>query len=235
VSAPPPAPLARANSLWPRLASLTASVAPRLAPLLLVVGLAPWIYLCVPHYVDYPLNGDTGIFQYVTWCIRKGERLYDTITMPDGPFVYLIHLPVQRLLGHGEEAFRKFDIALHAAVAGGMGAVLASAGRRAPAPAQPRRALEYAVWALAGACVWVSYYFMLGSDASVQRDGFYALFGSLALVLAYAAPTWTGRARDAALFFAGWLPALVTLGKHSGLVYLGLAGLSVLLGEAPAR
>jgi hypothetical protein len=200
----------------------------RLAPLLLVVGLAPWLWVCVPRYVDQPLNGDTGIFQYVAWCIRRGERLYDTIAMPDGPFVYLVHLPVQALVGRGEWRFRACDIAIHAGVAAAMGALLAGAGRRVPG------AIGRSVWAACTACIWLSCGLVLDWYASAQRDAYYSLFGSLGLVLAYAAPRLAGRARSAALFFAGFVPALVTFGKHSGVIYLGLAGLSVLLGASHA-
>ncbi len=206
----------------------------RLAPLLLVAGLAPWLCVCVRRYVDQPLNGDTGIFQYVAWCLRRGERLYDTIAMPDGPFVYLIHVPVQLLFGHGEWRFRACDVGIHAMVAAGMGALLAGAraapgrGRRAPG------AMDRAVGGACTACIWLSSALLLDWYASALRDAYYALFGSLGLVLAYAAPAHAGRARGAALFFAGFLPALVTFGKHSGVIYLGLAGLTVLLGPAPA-
>jgi hypothetical protein len=201
-----------------------------LAPLLLAVGLAPWIYVCVPHYVDQPLSGDTGIFQYVAWCLRRGERLYDTIVMPDGPFVYLIHLLVQCFMGSGEGSLRAADLGIHATVAAGMGALLAGAGARRRAPG----ALGRAVWAWVAACIWLSYTLVFAWQGSVQRDAYYALFGSLGLVLAYVAPAHAGRVRGAALFLAGFLPMLVTFGKHSGVIYLGLAGASVLLGAAPA-
>jgi hypothetical protein len=199
----------------------------RLAPLLLVLGLAPWIYVAVPHYLDQPLNGDTGIFQYVAWCIRRGERLYDTIAMPDGPFVYLLHIPIQRLFGLSERSFRTADVGIHVVVAAAMGGVLAGTTR------QRSDALGRAVWALAAGSIWLSYLFVLDWYASAQRDAYYALFGSLGLVLAYAAPAHAGRRRTAALFFAGFVPALVTFGKHSGVLYLGLAAISVLLGAAP--
>jgi hypothetical protein len=196
----------------------------RLAPLLVVAGLLPWLVFSVPNYIDQPLFRDSGMFQYVAWCIRKGERLYDTVTMPDGPFIYLIHIPIQIVCGPSDRAFRAGGVCVHFVVAAFMGALLAGSSR------ETRRVQGRLVWALILAIVWIVQ--VVSSDSGSQREPFYAVFGSLGLVLAYAAPFHTRRAHLVALFLSGFFPALVAFGKPSGVIYLGLSGLTVLLGAA---
>jgi hypothetical protein len=197
----------------------------QLVPLLLVAGLLPWLALCVPNYVDQPLWRDPGVFQYVAWCIRRGERLYDGIVMPDGPLVYMIHIPIQLFTGTSDAAFRAVDFGLHASISMLMGALLAGTvpGTRGVA--------GRAVWALVLCAVWMAN--VVSPGIGPQREAYYALLGSLAIVLAWVAPFHAARGREVASFLAGFFSMLVAFGKHSGIVYVALAAMTLVLGARP--
>src|SRR5689334_14398346 len=86
---------------------LGGSIVRRSVPLLvLCLVLGPVILVCAGHYVELPLFRDSGMYQYAAWCLLHGERLYSTVALPEGPFIYLIDIPAQLLSGTHDAGFR---------------------------------------------------------------------------------------------------------------------------------
>lgn len=203
-----------------------------ISPLLIPVGLLPWLWVCASHYGEAPLFRDVGMFQYAGWALRMGERLYEDVTTPDGPLIYLIHAALQFVTGTSESAFRTADIIVHALGAGVMGWLLAPA-------AKSHETTRRLLWATVSISVWLSYLFSFDFSGSVQREAFYSLLGHVGLVLAYAAATRPTRRARWMLVTAGVLCGVQLFGKHTGLVYLALAAMATALdaeqGVGPPR
>ena len=85
----------------------------------------PWIGASFAHFVPHTLYFDPINYQYTAWCIRHGERLYDTVGVPDGPFITMLHAAVQTLVGESDAAFRRADSWIHTLGSMAMGVVLA--------------------------------------------------------------------------------------------------------------
>ncbi len=198
-----------------------------LAPLVLVLATAPWLYFFAKHYTSQPLFRDPGMFQYVGWCLRHGERLYDTVSMPDGPFIHFWHAFLQTLGGTTDRAFRTIDLLVHIVGGGLLGAALRPRTGSRPI-------LVTAVWAALGTCLWLTYIFAFYWSDSSQREMYYALFGTLGLATAFAVIT-AERPSRSMLVLAGVLCAAPALGKHTGLVYPALAALSLFVARRQAK
>jgi hypothetical protein len=200
-----------------------------LLPLLLPLGLWPWLATAAVHYAQAPLFRDAGIYQYAAWCMRKGERIYDTIATPDGPVIYIVHAVLQLFTGTSESGFRRADLALHASGAFLVGALLSP--RR-----ETHRVLAILAWGVTSAAVWMCFILSNDYDASVQREQYYTLFGMGAVALAYRAPFAAGaRAETAMLAAAGLVASVQMFGKHSGVIYPALAVVAVCLSPPSAE
>jgi hypothetical protein len=125
--------------------------------------------------------------------VGKGERLYDTIVMPDGPFVYVLHGALTWLAGDTrDQAFRRLDVVIQVCGGGVMGALLVPRGAQ-------RLGLQRAVWAVVAAAMWFARVMQTDFFQSVQREGYYVLFGSLAMCLVYASWEYCGGSASVSL------------------------------------
>lgn len=190
-------------------------------PVLVPLTLLPWFCVAWGNYTDTFLFRDPAMFQYVAWCMRKGERIYDTIATPDGPLIYVIHATLQLFAKTSEKAFRKADLIFHLVVAFGTGALLSPRGAlvRWTAPV---------VWGLFHASVWLAFLFSFDFGGSVQREEYYVLLGMAGLALLFRCADKSTGAATIMLLGGGFLTALQMFGKHSGVLYPAL-GLSILV------
>jgi hypothetical protein len=140
------------------------------APLVVVVVLAPWLVLCISNYVHGLLNRDSMMFLYAAWSVMHGSRLYETITVPDGPFAVVLHMLF--LLGSGtdEHKFRVLDLLLHVLGSAGIGALLVP-------PNVQRPVATRVVWAFVFTALWLATLFRWGVADTSQREQYYTLLG----------------------------------------------------------
>jgi hypothetical protein len=201
------------------------------APLALVVIFLPWLSICWDNYSHGLLYRDTPMFLYVAWCVRHGERLYDTVAMPDGPFACLVHMLLQLLAGgSGDGPIRRADFLLHAMAGAGMGALLVP--RRVERPVVAR-----VVWAAVGSALWLANLLHWGFTASTQRESYYVLFTCLGMVAWFASPDFGPRGSRIALVLGGFLLALPVFGKQTMAAFVPFAVLGLVLdpGGRPRR
>jgi hypothetical protein len=204
-----------------------------LAPLLLPLVLYPWIRESFRHFVHHTLYFDAINYQYTAWCIRHGERLYDTVGVPDGPFITMLHATVQTLVGQSDAAFRRADLWMHALGSMAIGAVLAPVSRERAE--RGRGLVVRLVWALVATSLWLAYYLTFDWHWTVQREAYYSLYGCLGIALLYASPTYAPPAARAAAFAGGALVGMQLLGKHTGLIFVAVGLGAVLLADRGDR
>lgn len=203
-----------------------------LAPLIIALTCAPWIFLGWANYTQAPLFRDPGMYVYVAWCLAKGERIYDTIATPDGPLIYLISY-LLLVFGMAEQAIRRADLWLHLVGSLATGALLAPIDG---ALARWRRVVTASVWSVTHASIWLVLILHFEIGNNVQREQYYCLLGMGAVVLAYRGVSATSaRAEAAMLIAAGLLSALQLFGKQTGLIYVLLVGLVVILAPRGSR
>jgi hypothetical protein len=193
-----------------------------LAPLVLPLALYPWIRTSFKNFVPHTLYFDAINYQYTAWCIRHGERLYDTVAAPDGPFITMLHALVQVIVGDSDHAFRRADLWIQTLGSAAIGAALAPPGW-----------LRRAVWAPVGAAIWLSYYLTFDWHWTIQREAYYSLFGYLGAALMYASVSGAGRGARAAAFVGGALAGMQLFGKHSGVIFVGCGLFAVLVAARP--
>jgi hypothetical protein len=199
--------------------------APGILPLVVLPLLIPLMRI----ELNEPLFSDTYVFQYTGWCIRHGLRLYRDVGMADGPFIHFFHVIMQILVGLTERSFRKADLAWEGLGGSLIGLLLAPN----VALARSARIFHRALWAAAGMAVWLSWYMCMEWQATTQRESYYALFGSVGMVLLYASAEWTNRRNIAwGTAVGAFLVCTQLFGKPTGLAYVGLGGISVLLADA---
>ncbi len=193
-----------------------------LAPLSLVILLSPWLYLALKNYRDAAVFRDVNMFNYGAFCIRKGERMYDTIATPDGPLIYWLTALFQTIADTDAKLQRRLDIDFHATI----GALL---GLLVTPRAAVRAWLRRIVWALLGAMIWVAWVIEPDFPATLQRESYYVGLGSLAFALVYASEGRRVGVSRAMLLGGGFLAGLDMFGKHTGLLYVGLAVMTAIL------
>lgn len=137
---------------------------------------------------------DQGIFQYVAWAIRSGQRAYHDFHEINGPLPHAWNVLLLAVGGEDEHVFRSIDTAF-------VVMVYAAAALTIPrwvGLVLPRPAL--AAWALAGVAVLGAQFARYDWWHANQREGFYAalVLGSLAL---QAAAHRTRNARHALWLF----------------------------------
>jgi hypothetical protein len=162
-----------------RLGATIASRSPWLLPALVVtVGIVPTVLAL--HAQTFAIFGrDQGIFQYVAWALRNGERAYRDIHEINGPLPHAWYVVMQRLGGEDEHVFRTLDTVLLV-----LTYLLASATvpRWVGLSLGGRGALG-AVWALAGLTIFGAQYVRYDWWHTSQREGLYSvlLLASLAM------------------------------------------------------
>jgi len=191
------------------------------APLLLPVLFAPWLWVAARNFAGAAMWSDVNMFNYAGWCLRKGERLYDTIAVPDGPFVIAIHALVTLIAGTGDQALRRLDLVVNALAGLVMGVVLAPAS-------QGGRLLPRVVWGLVGLAIWMAHVAQTDFGSSMQREEYYVALGSIAMCLAYASREYSARVARWMLGGAGLLSGLLVFGKQTGVVYVAFVVLVIL-------
>jgi hypothetical protein len=159
---------------------------------------------------------DQGIFQYVAWALRHGERAYRDIHEINGPLPHAWYMLMQGLGGEDEHVFRSIDtlvqlsayIAAASAVPRWVDLDLAQgAGPRA------RRGARLA-WILAGVAVFAAQYDRYDWWHTTQREALYAALIVSSLTLQSIGHATRDRRRAiAAFFFAGLLTSLTWFGK----------------------
>jgi hypothetical protein len=77
--------------------------------------------------------------------------------------------------------------------------------------------------------VWLVYVLSFGFSALLQREGYYLALGSLGICLVYASPQFRPRTARWMIFAGTLLGSLMLFGKPTGVIYLGLAVMTVLL------
>jgi hypothetical protein len=189
---------------------MTRRLDPRIAvPAAATLVLVPLIVYCARTYPWHALYFDHTMYQYTGWCIRHGETLYDSVAVPDGPFITWLHALIQAVAGESDRAFRWADLAIQTGGALGIGALLA--------PYRARLA-----WAPAFASLWLAQYFRYDWHWTAQREAYYALAGYAGMALLLLATRRRGRARIALSIAGGALAGLTLFGKHIGLIFIVL-------------
>ncbi|MGH7297110.1 MAG: hypothetical protein ACRELB_19385 [Polyangiaceae bacterium] len=210
-----------------------ADIARELAPLGLVAAIAPWLVVCLRHYATGTAWRDVSMYTYPAWCILHGERLYDTIAVPDGPLAILIHLPMLVLSGLHEDAWRRFDLGFHVFVGALLGMLVV---RRAPGLGAAAAIARRASWAIVGAALWLTQLLSFHFGATLQREAYYVGIGMLGVVIVYAS-AWQPRRLAAWMIGGGALLAgLPFWGKQTAGLYAAFAVMTALaLPSTPDR
>src|SRR5262245_4310155 len=78
------------------------------APLLTAVGIVS-VALALWVLTFATFGRDQGIFQYVAWALRHGERVYRDIHEINGPLPHAWHAAMQLVGGEDEHTFRTID------------------------------------------------------------------------------------------------------------------------------
>jgi hypothetical protein len=218
--------LAAARATWAARQPWWASV---LAPLVIVLALAPWLAVCAWNYCQGYLNRDAMMFLYAAWSVLHGERLYGSLAIPDGPFACVLHILLYVPSGTSEHGFRVVDLLLQSAGAFTMGAVVVP--RRARAVVASR-----VVWGLVAAAMWLTTIFHWAIVDANQREIYYSLFEGVGFALLIASgDVATAKRERALLVTAGVLLGLPWFGKQTHVVYPLLALAAVALeGDAKA-
>ena len=137
---------------------------------------------------------------------------------------------MQVFVGLTDRGFRTGDICLRIAVSGLIGVLLA------PAVELPRaaRVAQRLAWFGCAAAVWLSWYLTLDWGETTEREAYYTLFGLLGMVLLYTSATYGPRGAALGTFMGAFLVTSQVFGKPTGVGYVVLGALSVLLdSEAP--
>jgi len=133
------------------------------------------------------LGRDQGIFQYVAWAMRHGERTYRDFHEINGPLPHAWHMLLQRFGGEDEHVFRTLDTLFLVLMYALASLTLPEwVGSRVPRAASATRA----AWALAGIGALGAQYATYDWWHTSQREGFYSVltFASLAFqAMAHAA------------------------------------------------
>ena len=152
------------------------------------------------------LGRDPGIFQYVAWALRHGDRIYKDLHEINGPLPHAYYALMQLLGGEDEHCFRVIDTWLLVIVY-----VAGSLTLPRWIGAEPKTKW---VWAAAGLAVLGAQYARYEWWHTAQRDALYAIlvYGSLALQ-SIGHTTKDGKVALRAFLFAGMLTALPWFGK----------------------
>ncbi len=177
------------------------------APLFASIGIVA--VLMSFYTVTYAAFGrDQGIFQYIAWALRHGDRIYRDVHEINGPLPHAWHWAMQLVGGEDEHVFRTIDTIM-IAVAYALGGAIVPRW----VDLEVKRPALYA-WALAGVAVLGSQYVRFDWWSTTQREGLYSVLvlASLALQI-HAHTTPDGRRAQRLLASAGFFTALTWFGK----------------------
>ena len=172
---------------------------------------------------------DQGIFQYVAWALRHGERVYRDIHEINGPLPHAWHFVMQSLGGEDEHVFRSIDTAMLAAIylLGGLtlprwvGLDLGEGKAR-------RNALV--AWTLAGLAIFGAQYARYDWWHTSQREAFYSVLILASLSLQSLAHSTRDPKRALALFLlVGVTTSLTWFGKPPCAIFAVFQGVVLVL------
>ena len=199
-----------------------------LPALIAVVGFVPaaWALYAQSFAV---LGRDQGIFQYVAWALRHGERAYRDIHEINGPLPHAWHLVMQLLGGEDEHVFRTIDtVYLTAAYAFAATTIPRWVDLDLGGPAARRRGLV--AWLLAGVAVLGPQYARYDWWHTSQREALYAILILTSLSLQSIGHTTRVRRRALVAFaLAGVTTTLPWFGKPPCAVFALLQAFVLML------
>ena len=183
-----------------------------LPALVAAVGIVPALWALRAQ--SYAIFGrDQGIFQYVAWALRNGERVYLDIHEINGPLPHVWHTVMQLLGGEDEHVFRSIDtVMLVTAYAFGATTIPRWIGLELGQGMARRRGAV--AWALAGLTVLGAEYTRYDWWHTAQREALYSVLVLTSLALQSLAHTTRRPGRALVLFsFAGVATSLTWFGK----------------------
>jgi hypothetical protein len=157
---------------------------------------------------------DQGIFQYIAWALRNGDRAYRDIRDINGPLPHLWHMVMQLLGGEDEHVFRSIDTALVTMVYM-FGAITIPrwVGLEVKRPA-------LVAWSVAGIGVLGAQYVRYDWWDTAQREGLYSVLVLAALALqSIGHTTRVPRRALAAFALSGATTSLAWFGKPPCVVF----------------
>ena len=193
-----------------------------------VVAVVPvfWVIEGLRRSTFMPLGRDQGIFQYVAWALRKGERDYVDVRDVNGPLTHWVHVIFQSLGGEDPRIFHVLDISVSSIVFTIVGFLLAGC----VAAKRPATLGGQVGWGFAAFVLLSAQYLGYGYWDQAQRESFFDWFmlPSVALQLSTlaserrAAHSRTGMVLAGALSIAPWFGKL-TFGAFTLLQLLTIA------------
>lgn len=154
---------------------------------------------------------DSAIFNYIAWRIGEGAVPYRDIFDMNFPGIYVVHLLLQKVLGHSDLAFRLYDAGF--AVATGIAMAL-FCGRR------------WLIFALGAGCYFFCVHVSHAGIAQLQRDYVIVPFLLFASVLLR---DWLEDFSKGRMGIAGALLGIAFCIKPPAAAMAGMAGITLLL------
>lgn len=157
---------------------------------------------------------DQGIFQYVAWALRQGDRAYRDIHEINGPLPHAWYMLMQSLGGEDEHVFRSMDTLLLVASYVVAAVTLPRWVGLDLGPDPRTRQRARIQWVLAGVAVLGAQYVVYDWWHTTQREVFYSALVLTSLGLQSIGHTTRDRQRATiAFFFAGLLTSITWFGK----------------------
>jgi hypothetical protein len=178
------------------------------------------------------LGRDQGIFQYVAWSLRNGEKLYRDVHEINGPLPHAWHMVMQLLGGEDEHVFRTIDtmllVCVYTLAAASMPRWIGLGG--SDESSRSRRILVAVLWGLAGLAVFGSQYARYDWWHTAQREGLYSLLVLSSVALQAVAHDTRSPRRALVLFaLAGVTTTLPWFGKPPCAVFALLQAIVLVL------
>ncbi len=194
------------------LATIRTSAGWLLPALVALVGIGPSLWALRAQTFGI-FGRDQGIFQYVAWAIRNGERTYRDIHEINGPLPHAWHLVMQLLGGEDEHVFRSIDTVMLALAYTLAGATLPRwLGLELGTGKSRLRGVV--LWALAALTVLAAQYTRYDWWHTAQREAFYSILVLTSLSLqSIGHSTRDRRLALAAFLLAGITTSLTWFGK----------------------
>ena len=174
-------------------------------PLAAVVGWLLW------HSLNWSLVGDSTIFHFIAIQMQMGALPYRDIFDVNMPLTYLIHAAIVATAGISDVAWRVFDLAVAAVMAGLILILIWPAGRAA---------------AILAVLVVLATHLLLGPNATGQRD-YVMSIPMLAAALASLRATDDRERRHLFLLLVGTFAMIAASIKPSGILLTGLPALVI--------
>lgn len=219
-------------SLTARSAILRRHAFEALLPCVLTIAPLFWVIEGLRRSTLMPLGRDQGIFQYVSWALRQGERDYVHIRDVNGPLTHWVHAIFQVLGGEDTRAFHILDVTVSSIVFTSVGFALAgTVNKRRPAELGAQLG-----WGLAAFVLFSAQYLGYGYWDQAQRESFFDWFMLPSVALQLSAMTSQARAPGKhtrwAMVLAGALSMVPWFGKLTYGAFTLLQLLSIAFDDA---